>query len=89
MFRKALKLNPTYTEAYFNLGEDARCIGLLVHSVNLTLFLILGTLFIQMGDLSKGEQYLKKALKLNPGHSGAANNLKVIEHYKKQRQQQS
>jgi len=48
-----------------------------------------GTLFIQMGDLSKGEQYLMKALKLSPGHSGAANNLKVIEHYKKQRQQKS
>ena len=24
MFRKALKLNPTYTEAYFNLGKIAR-----------------------------------------------------------------
>ncbi len=23
MFRKAIKLNPTYTEAYFNLGESA------------------------------------------------------------------
>jgi len=22
MFRKALKLNPTYTEAYFNLGKS-------------------------------------------------------------------
>ncbi len=38
-----------------------------------------------MADLDKGEQYLNKALKLHPGHSGAINNLKVIEHYRRQK----
>ena len=42
-----------------------------------------GTLFVQMGELEKGERYLKKALELHPGHSGAHNNLKVIEHYRR------
>lgn len=57
MFRKALKVNPQYTEAYFNLG----------------------TLFIQMGELDKGERYLNRALELQPQHYGALNNLKVID----------
>lgn len=45
--------------------------------------LLLGTLFVQMGNLKKGEKYLKKALALHPNHPGALNNLKVIEYYRK------
>ena len=42
-----------------------------------------GTLFVQMMELDKGEKYLRKALELHPHHPGALNNLKVIDHYRK------
>ena len=35
-----------------------------------------------MGELDKGEKYLKKALQLQPDHSGAHNNLKVVDYYR-------
>ena len=38
-----------------------------------------GTLLYQMGQVEEGERYLKYALKLNPNHHGALNNLKVTE----------
>ena len=41
-----------------------------------------GTLYVQMGKLDDGERYLRHALKLNPHHHGAMNNLRVVEHQK-------
>lgn len=35
-----------------------------------------------MGRLDEAEEQLQHALKLNPSHSGAANNLKVVKHHK-------
>lgn len=43
---------------------------------------ILGTLLYQMGEVDEGEKYLRYALKLNPNHHGALNNLKVIQYYR-------
>lgn len=35
-----------------------------------------------MGEVDEGEKYLRYALKLNPNHHGALNNLKVIQYYR-------
>ena len=35
-----------------------------------------------MGRTQEAEEHLKYALKLNPSHHGALNNLKVIEYYR-------
>ena len=42
-----------------------------------------GTLYVQMGRLDDGERNLLHALKLNPSHHGAKNNLRVVEHQRK------
>ena len=42
-----------------------------------------GTLYVQMGRLGDAESYLRHALKLNPNHHGAVNNLRVVEHQRK------
>ena len=97
MFKKAMKISPTYTEAYFNLGKlltSCKIIILLLYlrSMQLTLSLMLlcvpGTLYVQMGRLDDGERYLNHALKLNPNHRGAMNNLRVVEHQRKKHQKQ-
>lgn len=78
MFKKALELNPTYVEAIFNLGQ---CTS---HRRTTTVKCDpnAGTLYVQMGHWDDGERELKRALKLNPNHHGAMNNLKVAQHYK-------
>ena len=47
-----------------------------------------GTLYVQMGRLDKGEKNLLHALKLNPHHHGAMNNLRVVEHQRKTQNKQ-
>ena len=47
-----------------------------------------GTLLVQHGRPEDGEVYLRKALELNPHHTGAANNLKVALYDKKMKVQQ-
>ena len=47
----------------------------------------IGTLLYKMGRIKEAEENLKYALKLNPRHHGALNNLKVIEFYKNQKKQ--
>ena len=47
-----------------------------------------GTLLVQHGRPEDGEVYLRKALELNPHHTGAANNLKVALYDKKVKEQQ-
>ena len=42
-----------------------------------------GTLYVQTGRLDDAESYLKHALKLNPSHHGAMNNLRVVEYQRK------
>jgi len=42
-----------------------------------------GTLLYQMGKVKEAEKYLRHALQLNPHHSGAVNNLKVVEYHKR------
>ena len=39
-----------------------------------------------MGKLEESEKYLKQALRLNPQHHGALNNLKVVEIQKRRAQ---
>lgn len=39
-----------------------------------------------MDRVEEAEQYLKYALKLNPNHHGAKNNLYVIEFYKNKKE---
>jgi len=36
-----------------------------------------------MGKVEESEKYLRHALQLNPHHSGAVNNLKVVEYHKR------
>lgn len=81
MFRKALELNPTYTEAYFNLGA-LPLHGLCIHMCGCTVLPTIGTLYIQMGKYEEAEVNLKHALQLNPEHYGAINNLKVLEYHR-------
>ena len=82
MFHKAIEMNPTYTEAYFNLGKNIhRNISKLLLHCEYT-----GTLLYQMGKLEESEKYLKQALQLNPQHHGALNNLKVVEFQKRKAQ---
>ena len=50
-------------------------------------FITIGTLLYKMGRIKEAEENLKHALKLNPRHHGALNNLKVIEFYKNQKKQ--
>ena len=40
---------------------------------------------VQMGRLDEAESHLKHALRLNPGHHGAANNLKVVHHHREKK----
>lgn len=47
-----------------------------------------GTLYVTMGRLDDGEKQLKHALKLNPHHHGAMNNLRVVEHHRKTQRKQ-
>ena len=47
-----------------------------------------GTLYVQMGRLDEGEKNLLHALKLNPHHHGAMNNLRVVEHQRKTKNKQ-
>ena len=47
-----------------------------------------GTLYVQMGRLDEGEKNLLHALKLNPHHHGAMNNLRVVEHQRKTQNKQ-
>jgi len=44
---------------------------------------VIGTLLYQMGKVEEAEKYLRHALQLNPHHSGAVNNLKVVEYHKR------
>lgn len=79
MFKKTIDMRPNYTEAYFNLGK---CLSQLARMAIFLYYIILGTLLYQMGRVQEGEKYLLQALKLNPNHHGALNNLKVIEYYR-------
>ena len=92
MFKKAMKINPTYAEAYFNLGklevQTSEALFLLFFIYNAVSF-CLGTLYVQMGRLEDGEKHLKDALKLNPHHHGAMNNLRVVEHQRKTQKKQT
>ena len=45
-------------------------------------FFFLGTLLYKMGKEKEAVENLKHALRLNPAHSGALNNLKVIQYYR-------
>lgn len=57
-------------------------------SLTVSCSLFSGTLLVQHGRPVEGEVHLRKALELNPHHTGAANNLKVALYDKKVQQQQ-
>ena len=81
MFRTALKLHPTYVEAYFNLGTSEQGYLTECEIIMISTSLSSGTLLYQMGREEEAKQNLHRALELNPHHVGAQNNLRVIEYY--------
>ena len=82
MFHKAIEMNPTYTEAYFNpiyINITCNISILLLHCHH-------RYVAVSDGKLEESEKYLKQSLQLNPQHHGALNNLKVIEFQKRKAQ---
>ena len=85
-YRKAIKLNPNYSEGYFNLGITLRDLGRLGESENnykkaielnsnrAELYNNLGVVLRELGKLDESEQNYKKAIKLKPDYADAYNN---------------
>jgi tetratricopeptide (TPR) repeat protein len=89
-FRKAIALEPRYSDAYARLAELHRATGRLrealaaagealrADSANLGAWMVLGFTHQQLGDLAQARRSYERALAVNPRFAPAANNLAWI-----------
>ena len=86
-YRKAIKLNPDYSESFFNLGITLRDLGRLdetednykkaieLNPNRAELYNNLGIVLKELGKLDESEQNYKKAIKLKPDYADAYHNM--------------
>lgn len=89
-YKKAVTVDPNYTEAYYNLGvilhehgqfdEATECYQktLQLNPDHLKANINIGNIFRQTGNSDRAIDYYRKALDLNPDHADIHNNLGAV-----------
>lgn len=89
-YKKAIKLNPNFTDARINLGVVYKILGNYEQAINEYHKVIdsnpeefralnnIGNLFLEKGDSKSAKQWFKQALSLKPSASDVLNNLGLV-----------
>ena len=89
-YKKAIELNPNFTDAGVNLGVAYKTLGSYEQAINEYHKVIdlnpkefralnnIGNLILEKGDSKSAKHWLKKALLLNPNSSDVLNNLGLV-----------
>jgi tetratricopeptide (TPR) repeat protein len=87
-YQEAIRLDPTFHEAYINIGlvlgeqghyegaVEAFVAALRIKPDDAEVHYDLGMLLMRRGQVTRGREHLQEAIRLNPAHRGAIEALK-------------
>jgi tetratricopeptide (TPR) repeat protein len=92
-YKKAIKINPDYAEAYYNMGIAQKDKGDLEEAIEsykqalkikpnyVEAYYNMGNILKDKGDLEEAIESYKQALKIKPDHAGVYNNIGIALEY--------